>query len=74
MITILVADDHAMVREGLRALLSSMEGYELVGTASTGAEAIRQALILKPDLVVLDIGLPDLNGIAGLRGADSPRA
>jgi DNA-binding NarL/FixJ family response regulator len=67
MITVLVADDHAMVREGLRALLSSMEGYELIGTASTGAEAIREALLLKPDLVVLDIGFPDLNGIEVVR-------
>jgi DNA-binding NarL/FixJ family response regulator len=67
MITVLVADDHAMVREGLRALLSSVEGYELVGTASTGADAIREALLLKPDLVVLDIGFPDLNGIDVVR-------
>ncbi len=63
MITVLVADDHAMVREGLRALLSSMEGYELVGTASTGADTIREAVLLKPDLLILDIGFPDLNGI-----------
>jgi DNA-binding NarL/FixJ family response regulator len=67
MITVLVADDHSMVREGLRALLSSVEGYELVGTASTGADAIREALLLKPDLVVLDIGFPDLNGIDVVR-------
>ena len=63
MITVLVADDHAMVREGLRALLSSMEGYKLVGTASTGADTIREAILLKPDLLILDIGFPDLNGI-----------
>ena len=67
MITVLVADDHAMVREGLRALLFSMEGYELVGTASTGADAIREAVLLSPDLLVLDIGFPDLNGIEVVR-------
>ena len=67
MITVLVADDHAMVREGLRALLSSMEGYQLVGTASTGADAVREAVLLKPDLLVLDIGFPDLNGIEVVR-------
>jgi DNA-binding NarL/FixJ family response regulator len=67
MITVLVADDHAMVREGLRALLSSMEGYELVGSASTGANAIRDAVLLKPDLLVLDIGFPDLSGIEVVR-------
>ena len=67
MITVLVADDHAMVREGLRALLSSMEGYELVASASTGANAIREAVLLKPDLLVLDIGFPDLSGIEVVR-------
>ena len=48
MIRVLVADDHSMVREGLRALLSSMEGYELVGAASTGADALREAVLLSP--------------------------
>jgi DNA-binding NarL/FixJ family response regulator len=67
MITVLVADDHAMVREGLRALLSSMDGYQLVGTASTGTDTIREAVLLKPDLLVLDIGFPDLNGIDVVR-------
>ena len=67
MIRVLIADDHAMVREGLRALLSSMDGYELVGTATTGADAIREAILLKPDLLVLDIGFPDLSGIEVVR-------
>jgi DNA-binding NarL/FixJ family response regulator len=67
MITVLVADDHAMVREGLRALLSSMEGYQLVGTASTAVDAVRETVLLKPDLLVLDIGFPDLNGIEVVR-------
>jgi DNA-binding NarL/FixJ family response regulator len=67
MITVLVADDHAMVREGLRALISSMDGYQLVGTASTGTDAIREAILRKPDLLVLDIGFGDLNGIEVVR-------
>jgi DNA-binding NarL/FixJ family response regulator len=67
MITVLVADDHAMVREGLRALLSSIDGYQMVGSATTGADAIREAILLKPDLLVLDIGFPDLNGIEVVR-------
>jgi DNA-binding NarL/FixJ family response regulator len=67
MIRVLVADDHAMVREGLRALISSMDGYQLVGTASTGTDAIREAIIRKPDLLVLDIGFGDLNGIEVVR-------
>lgn len=56
-----------MVREGLRALISSMDGYQLVGTASTGTDAIREAIIRKPDLLVLDIGFGDLNGIEVVR-------
>ena len=67
MIRVLVADDHAMVREGLRALISSMDGYQLVGTASTGTDAIREAILRKPDLLVLDIGFGDLNGIEVVR-------
>ena len=67
MITVLVADDHAMLREGLRALLSSIDGYQMVGSATTGADAIREAILLKPDLLVLDIGFPDLNGIEVVR-------
>ena len=66
-ITVPVADDHSMVREGLRALLSSMGGYELVGAARTGADALREAVLLKPDLLILDIGFPDLNGIEIVR-------
>jgi DNA-binding NarL/FixJ family response regulator len=56
-----------MVREGLRALISSMDGYQLVGTASTGTDAIREAILRKPDLLVLDIGFGDLNGIEVVR-------
>ena len=67
MITVLVADDHAMVREGLRALLSSMEGYRTRWHRITGADAIRETVLLKPDLLVLDIGFPDLNGIEVVR-------
>jgi DNA-binding NarL/FixJ family response regulator len=67
MIKVVVADDHAMVREGLRALISSMDGYELVGTASTGADAVRESVLLKPDLLVLDIGFPYLSGIQVVR-------
>lgn len=60
---IVLADDHAVVREGLRSLLSAIDGYALVGTAATGAEAIRAAVTLRPDVLVMDIQMPDMNGI-----------
>jgi DNA-binding NarL/FixJ family response regulator len=64
---IVVADDHSVVREGLRALLSAVEGYELVGTAATGAEAVKAAVTLRPDVMVMDIQMPDMTGIEATR-------
>src|SRR5258707_8641920 len=60
---ILVADDHPVVRLGLRALLSSNQGWEVCGEASDGREAIEMYKQLKPDVVILDICLPRLNGV-----------
>ena len=67
MIRLVVADDHGIVREGLGALLSAHEGYDLVGTAATGAEAVRAAVTLHPDVLVMDIQMPDLGGIEATR-------
>jgi DNA-binding NarL/FixJ family response regulator len=67
MIRLVVADDHGIVREGLGALLSAHEGYELVGTAATGAEAVRAAVTLHPDVLVMDIQMPDRGGIEATR-------
>ncbi len=64
---IVVADDHSVVREGVRALLSAVEGYELVGTAATGAEAVKSAVTLRPDVLVMDIQMPDMTGIEATR-------
>jgi DNA-binding NarL/FixJ family response regulator len=64
---IVVADDHSVVREGLRALLSAVDGYELVGTAATGAEAVKAAVTLRPDVLVMDIQMPDMTGIEATR-------
>ena len=64
---IVVADDHAVVREGLRALLSAVDGYELIGTASTGGEAVRAAVTLHPDVLVMDIQMPGISGIEATR-------
>ena len=59
---LLIVDDHAVVRRGVRALLESQPGWEICGEAADGQEAIRKATELKPDIVVLDISLPGLNG------------
>lgn len=60
---ILVADDHEVVRKGLRALLEAQPGYEVCGEAGDGREAVREALRLRPDVVVLDFSMPRLNGL-----------
>lgn len=62
-IRILLADDHAVLRAGLRALLSAQGDLEVVGEASDGAEAIRLTQALHPDVVVMDIGMPGVSGI-----------
>lgn len=60
---ILVVDDHAMLREGMRNLLEQEKDFELVGEASDGEEAVRIAGDLKPDIIVMDIVMPRLNGV-----------
>ncbi len=66
-IRILIADDHRLFRAGLRALLGSIAGLEVVGEATTGGEAIRQAQALQPDVMLMDIQMPDMNGIDATR-------
>jgi DNA-binding NarL/FixJ family response regulator len=66
-IRVVVADDHGIVREGLGALLSARPGYELLGTAATGEEAVRAAVTLHPDVLVMDIQMPGAGGIAATR-------
>ncbi|NUM44741.1 MAG: response regulator transcription factor [Anaerolineales bacterium] len=63
MIRILIVDDHAIVREGLRLLLEDEPGLEIVGDAADGEEALQKAQTLTPDVILLDLVLPDLNGI-----------
>src|ERR1700686_44546 len=64
---ILNADDHELVRRGLAALLLSHEGWEVCGDAKDGREAVDKARQLKPDVVILDVGMPNLNGLAATR-------
>jgi DNA-binding NarL/FixJ family response regulator len=63
MLRILVADDHDLMRRGVKALLQSHAGWEVCGEAHTGREAVAKAEELKPDVVILDISMPDLNGV-----------
>ena len=60
---ILIADDHELVRQGIRAIVSAEPTWIVVGEATTGRQALAMALELKPDLVILDVALPELNGI-----------
>jgi DNA-binding NarL/FixJ family response regulator len=64
---ILVADDHGLVRRGARALLQSRRGWKVVGEAANGREAVQKAIELKPDVAVVDIGMPELDGVEATR-------
>lgn len=64
---ILLVDDHELMREGLRSILEGEEGVEIVGEASNGREAVSLSRTLEPDVVVMDVGMKDLNGIDATR-------
>jgi DNA-binding NarL/FixJ family response regulator len=66
-IRVLLADDHPVVREGLRALLSTIEGIEVVGEAGDGATAVREVQLLRPDVVLMDLRMPGTDGVEALR-------
>jgi two-component system, NarL family, response regulator NreC len=67
MIKILLADDHALVRHGFRMILAAQPDMEIAGEAGNGREAIELAQKLKPDVVVMDVAMPELNGIEATR-------
>jgi two-component system, NarL family, response regulator NreC len=67
MIRLLLVDDHQVVRSGLRMLLASESDVEIVGEAGTAREAIAAVSTLKPDVILMDIGLPDMSGIEATR-------
>ena len=66
-IRVMLADDHAIVREGLRALLASSPGISVVAEVGNGREALRRCEELAPDVLVMDVSMPDLNGIEAAR-------
>ena len=67
MLRILIADDHELARRGIRTLLESHPGWEVCGEAKDGRETVELAASMKPDLVLLDIGMPNLNGLEAAR-------
>jgi DNA-binding NarL/FixJ family response regulator len=66
-IRVVVADDHPIVRAGLTALLGSIPDFEVAGVAGNGREAVREVLLTKPDVALLDLNMPELDGIAATR-------
>jgi DNA-binding NarL/FixJ family response regulator len=66
-IRIVVADDHPVVRDGLVAVLGTQSDFEIVGEAATGEEAVRRALDLRPDVVLLDLEMPIIDGVEAIR-------
>ena len=66
-IRVLLCDDHAVVREGLARLLENTEGIEVAGTAADGEEAVAATLALRPDVVMMDLAMPNLDGVAATR-------
>ena len=66
-ITVLLADDHAVLRDGLRVMLEAETDIEVIGDAADGREAVQRAAQLCPDVVVMDIAMPELNGIEAAR-------
>lgn len=66
-VRILLVDDHAMLRDGVRMVLETHPGFEVVGTADNGRDAVRLVEELRPDIAVLDIAMPELNGLEATR-------
>jgi DNA-binding NarL/FixJ family response regulator len=66
-VSVMLADDHAVVRDGLRALLEAGNDLQVVAVAGNGREAVAEALRLRPDIVIMDIAMPELDGVEATR-------
>ncbi|MGH3457024.1 response regulator [Aeromicrobium sp.] len=66
-IRVLIADDHTVVRDGLNLMLTHLDGFEVVGEAADGDEAVKQAVRLRPDVVLMDVQMPGLDGVEATR-------
>jgi DNA-binding NarL/FixJ family response regulator len=66
-IKILIADDHPVVREGLNSMISNEADFQVIGEAVDGLEAVRKARELKPDVVLMDLRMPELDGVEAIR-------
>lgn len=75
MTRLLICDDHAMFRQGLRSILETEDDLRIIGEAATGREAVRHALETEPDVVLMDIQMPELDGVAATKAilAENPR-
>lgn len=67
MVRLLLCDDHAMFRQGLRSILETEDDMRIIGEAATGREAVRHALETKPDVILMDIQMPELDGVAATK-------
>ena len=73
-IKILIADDHALLRQGIKRVLNFEEDLEVIGEAGDGQEALARTLVLQPDIILLDLNMPNLSGLEVTRQLQAARA